>query len=234
MAHLWLGRAFGLKADHINFFSASGWARKTVQEFETAVKLSPRNLEARFDLLEYYLEAPGIVGGGREKALAEVKEIAGINPRQGHTARARVYRQDKKWAQARQELTLATGEFPYDSGAFLDLADFLLDRGDYADADSSARKALELDRESITAKFILSAAAVGLKRKVAEARQSLAQLSAGPLRDSDPGFEEVYYWLGRAYQEEGKTSEARQAFQTALRFDPEYKAAKSALSEMHT
>src|SRR5271154_262585 len=34
--HLWLGRAYGEKADHSSFFSATGLARRVRSEFETA------------------------------------------------------------------------------------------------------------------------------------------------------------------------------------------------------
>ena len=33
MYHLWLGRAYGRKAEHVSFVSAFGWARKTLREF---------------------------------------------------------------------------------------------------------------------------------------------------------------------------------------------------------
>jgi len=231
--HLWLGRAYGDKASHVSFLFATGWARKVAQEFETAVKLSPRDLEARFDLLQFYLEAPALVGGGRLKAQAEAREIAAIDPVQGYLARAMEYEQDKRWDEARQELTRATTEFPRDSVAFTNLADFLLDRQDYAGAESNGARALELDPGNIKAKFHHSAAAVGLKRDLPAAEKTLLELAAGPLDDdSNPGFEDVYYWLGRAYQEEGKAAEALEAFQTALKFDPEHKAAKTALARI--
>lgn len=231
--HLWLGRAYGAKASHVSFLSSSGWARKVAQEFENAVKLSPQDMEARFDLLEFYVEAPGMVGGGRDKAEVEAKEIAAANPAQGFRARARIFEQDKKWEEARLELTRTTVEFPKDSLAFTNLADFLLERKDFADAESNARKALELNQNNVKARFIQSAAAVGLKRDLPAAEKTLSDLADGPLENSDPGFEDIYYWLGRAYLEENKISEARQAFQTALKFDPEYKPAKAALSHLH-
>jgi len=61
--HLWLGRIYGEKADRANFFSAAGLAKKVRNEFETAVRLNPNSADARTDLAEFYLEAPGIVGG---------------------------------------------------------------------------------------------------------------------------------------------------------------------------
>ncbi|MBV8051161.1 MAG: hypothetical protein JOZ80_08230, partial [Acidobacteriaceae bacterium] len=59
--HLWLGRVYGEKASHAHFLSAMGLAKKTRSEFETAVRLDPNNVEARADLAEFYVEAPGIV-----------------------------------------------------------------------------------------------------------------------------------------------------------------------------
>ena len=66
--HLWLGRIYGEKADASSFITAAGLAKKVRTEFERAVQLSPQNVAARTDLAEFYLEAPGIVGGGQDKA----------------------------------------------------------------------------------------------------------------------------------------------------------------------
>src|SRR5687767_360104 len=94
--HLWLGRAYGQKASNASFLTALGWARKVRKEFETAVEQSADNLDARFDLMEFYLEAPALIGGGRDKAEAQAGEIARRNPRLGYTARARLFEEDKK------------------------------------------------------------------------------------------------------------------------------------------
>ena len=68
---LWLGRAYGEKADRSNFFKAAGLAGKLRTEFERSVELAPDNWQARTDLAEFYLEAPAIVGGGKDKARAQ-------------------------------------------------------------------------------------------------------------------------------------------------------------------
>src|SRR6185437_7298879 len=64
--HLWYGRALGEKADRASFIKAYGLAKRVKSEFETAVSLDPRNAEALSDLGDYYTEAPGIVGGGKD------------------------------------------------------------------------------------------------------------------------------------------------------------------------
>ena len=66
--HDWLGKSYGRRAEESMFLSAMSWARKTHQEFEIAVELNPSNFEAQRDLIRYEMNAPGIVGGGDDKA----------------------------------------------------------------------------------------------------------------------------------------------------------------------
>ena len=86
--YLWLGRAYGARASHSSFLTALSWAKKVVRAFEIARQLAPDNLDVCFDLMDFYLHAPGLVGGGRDKADAEAAAIANINPAAGYTARA--------------------------------------------------------------------------------------------------------------------------------------------------
>jgi tetratricopeptide (TPR) repeat protein len=74
--HLWLGRAYGQKAEKVNVFKQAGLAGKVRGEFEKAVQLDPNNMDARSDLSEYYVDAPGMMGGGVDKAKAQADAIA--------------------------------------------------------------------------------------------------------------------------------------------------------------
>ena len=230
--HLWLGRAYGRKAEHAWVFSAFGLARKARQEFEEAVECSPDHLDARFDLMDFYSQAPGIVGGGKDKAENQAREIARISPRLGYTARAELYANEKKWEQAHAELTQAVQKFPDDSGACADLAGFLLERREYDGAEANAKKALALNPLGKDARLLLAASQIALRRNLPDALKTLQDLAAGPLTDSDPSFENVYYRLGQAYLALERKSEAQQAFETSLGFDPEHSGAKEALAQV--
>lgn len=230
--HLWLGRAYGQKASHAFLLSALGWARKLRKEFETAVDLSPDDMDVRFDLLEFYIEAPGIVGGGKDKAEAQVREIARRNPRLGYTARARLYEKEKKWDLARKELTQSTREYPKVADSYLDLADFLRRRGDFRGSESAAREALRLGKVSPRARLYIAVARIELLRELSDAEKGLIEILQGPLRDEDPSFAEVHYWLGQAYLQQGREDEARREFESSLQFDPEHNRAKDALSRV--
>ena len=124
-----------------------GWARRVVREFETARKLEPNNIDVRFDLLEYYLNAPGIVGGGKEKAEAEAQAISKLKPNKGFVARATIHINNKKWDLARKELLQAVTENPQSVSANKDLADFLLGFSD----ESGEVAALDVAGDSLTA-----------------------------------------------------------------------------------
>ncbi len=122
--HLWLGRIYGEKADHAGFLSAAGLAKKVRTEFERAVELQPENWEARTDLAEFYLEAPGIVGGGKDKAVAQADRIAELNPAMSHWVRARVAEKNKDTAAAEKEYRAAIEASHGGARAWLNLAGF--------------------------------------------------------------------------------------------------------------
>jgi tetratricopeptide (TPR) repeat protein len=65
--HDWLGRAYGQKADessHSNMDAALSLARRTLHEFETAVRLNAKNVTGQRDLIAFMANAPGNLGGG--------------------------------------------------------------------------------------------------------------------------------------------------------------------------
>jgi tetratricopeptide (TPR) repeat protein len=233
LLHLWLGRAYGEKASHASKLSAFGLARKVRQEFETAVRLDPENLSARSDLFEFYLEAPGLVGGGRGKAEAEAKEIAARRRTSGFYAWARLYARDKNWAQARAEYERARAEAPREAEPYLRLAEFLLERGEHSEARANAERALAVQPGNRQGKLLQAAARVELRTDLAEAEKGLAELAAGPLGDDDPSFAEVHYWLGRVLGARSKTAAAGAAYRKALEFDPDFERAKHALAALH-
>lgn len=231
--HLWLGRACGDRASHSNFIKALGWARRVVREFETARELAPEDLDVRFDLLEYYLEAPGILGGGKEKAEAEVKAIAGLSSEKGYVARATVYSKNKKWDLARKELQQAVLDYPQSFSACKDMAEFLIDRNDFEGALGYAKKALLLESTSKRARLTAAAAKIRLKTDLDEVAETLQVFAAGSLSDADPSFEEVYYWLGECFLAKGDKGKARELFKSALAFNPEFGRAKDGLSKLN-
>ncbi len=77
--HTALGKALGMKAVAGGITSAIGYAGSIRDAFKKAVELNPRDYEARFALLDYYMMAPFIVGGGDAKAKALARETVSLN-----------------------------------------------------------------------------------------------------------------------------------------------------------
>jgi tetratricopeptide (TPR) repeat protein len=122
--HLWLGRAYGEKADRSAFLSAASLAKKARAAFERAVELDPKNVDARADLGEFYAEAPGIIGGGKDKARQQAGALMPLNPAMGHWVLARIAEKDKDPAAAEREYRAEIEASHSGIRGWLDLANF--------------------------------------------------------------------------------------------------------------
>lgn len=138
---LWLGRAYGRRAETSSYFTAPGYASKTRQLLEKSVQLNPRELEALNDLFEYYLEAPGLLGGGLDKAQKVAQQIAAVNASEGHWAQAKIAERRKEYSQAEEQLRRAIDLAPHQVGRLIDLAKFLAKQGRIQEADQSLARA---------------------------------------------------------------------------------------------
>jgi tetratricopeptide (TPR) repeat protein len=98
--YLVLGNAYGASAQKAGIFSKLGLAKSCKAAYEKAVALDPTNINARWSLMEYCRQAPGIVGGGMDQAYAQAAEIKKLDARRGRAAYASLYAADKKVAEA--------------------------------------------------------------------------------------------------------------------------------------
>ncbi len=143
-AYLWLGRAYGRRAETSSPITAPGFASKARQNFERSTQLNPDNLDAQSDLFEYYLEAPGFLGGGLDKARATATEMARINPAEGQWALAKLAEKRKEYSSAEDHLRRAIDAAPHQVGRFIDLARLFNKQGRYQEADQSLAKAEQI------------------------------------------------------------------------------------------
>ena len=120
----WLGRIYGEKADHSSFFTAAGLAKKVRIAFERAVQLDPMSWEARADLGEYYAEAPGIVGGGKDKARQQADALMSFKPAMAHWLLARIDEKDKDRTAAERDYRAAITASHGNARAWFDLGNF--------------------------------------------------------------------------------------------------------------
>jgi Flp pilus assembly protein TadD len=184
--HRWLGNVYGRRAETGSVFTAPGNARKAHQYFEQAVELDPNNREAVANLFEYYLEAPGFMGGGIDKAESLVVRIATLDVPAGHHALAELERKRKRYDAAEQQLRRAAELAPLQAGRQIDLARFLSDHGRLKESDERFAEAARLAPNSPQLLFARAETYIQQKRNLNDARQLLERYLASPLTPDDP------------------------------------------------
>jgi len=228
--HLWLGRAYGEKASHASFFSAAGLAKKVRNEFETAVRLNSGNLEARADLAQFYVEAPGLVGGGKDKAEAQARELATLDPPEAEMIQAWIAEKNKDLPGAEGHLRAAIDLSKGRAGTWLALAEFYR-RTSHAD---KMQDALEHAVSANNHNHVLMQAAEILtrsKRNPSQAIELLRQYLSNPTVEDAPAFK-AHYLLGTIYEQEGYMTAAAQEYRQALALAKGYTLAQIALNRI--
>lgn len=123
------------------------------------MKLDPTDAQAQRDLMEYYLLAPGLVGGDRKQAEAVAERIGRIDRGQGFLAQSRLAQFEHDLA--RQELLLrrAVEAAPSKYKVRIALAQFYTkERINWEAAAEKARAAIEIDPARVDGYSILAAA----------------------------------------------------------------------------
>lgn len=156
--HRQVAEVQGVMAQHSNAFEQVFLARRFRKEIDATLALDPRDVQAWRDLLEYYLLAPGIVGGDRRKAAATADRIAEINPAEGLLAKARVAAFQKRNQEAEALLVKAVAVEPPSYRARIELARFYLGSNpwDLNHAEIWAKEAVKLDRTRIDGYALLA------------------------------------------------------------------------------
>ena len=187
----WLGRAYGRRAESSSFVTAPGYASKARQSFEKAVQLDPHNSEAVNDLFEYYKEAPGILGGGLDKAQNLIGAIKDSDPAEYHFALAQLAEKRKEYGYAEQQLRKALDLAPRQVGRVIDLARFLAKRGRYQESDALFLKAETIAPGEPKLLFAKANTYIQTNRNLEEARALLKRYLEAPLTPDAPTRDEA-------------------------------------------
>jgi tetratricopeptide (TPR) repeat protein len=184
---LWLGRGWGRRAETANPFFAPGYATKAKQWLEKAVALNDRNSEALSDLFDYYLEAPGFLGGGFDKAQLISRKIADVDPAEGYFARARLAEKRSEYDNAEVQLRRAVELAPRQVGRVLDLAKFLANQGKQQESDALFSKAEKMDPDAPRVWYARADTLIKQKRNLDEAKRLLQKYVQSPsITPDDP------------------------------------------------
>jgi tetratricopeptide (TPR) repeat protein len=182
----WLGKAQGRRAETSSPFTAPAYASKARQAFERSVELDGRNLEAINDLFSYYLEAPGFLGGGLNKAADLAKRIQAIDPVEYHYALAQIADKRKDYRTAESHFRSAFELAPRQVGRIIDLAKYLSTHGKEQESDVLFAQAQKMAPNEPRLMFEQANHYIRTKRNLAAAKLLLEKYLKSPLSADDP------------------------------------------------
>ncbi len=226
--HLWLGRALGERADRASFMSAYSLGKRVRQEFEKAVQLDPRNAEALADLGEFYNAAPGVVGGGADKAANVAAQLDHVDGARAHQLRGWTAEGHKDYGTAERELRAAVSADAHPAFSWMSVASFYRRRQRWNDMDTALAngiKAAQHDRQAGVALYNGSSVLAKANRNLPLAVKMLEDYLAGPSKTEEAPAFAAYTRLAKLKAQMGDRGGAEQARRAALALAHDYKPA---------
>jgi tetratricopeptide (TPR) repeat protein len=194
----WLGRAYGKRAETSNPLLAPGLASKARQAFEKSVELDPKNQDALGDLFDYYLEAPGFLGGGMDKALGVAGKTAALDPAEGYFEQAKVAQKRKEFDLAEDHFHKAIAMGPKQVGHLIALARFLAMQGRIRESDALFAEVQKANPNAARIWFARADVLVSQKRNLDEAKALLEKYMSASISVDDPPKDEARRLLKQA------------------------------------
>jgi predicted Zn-dependent protease len=182
----WLGRAYGKRAETSNPLAAPAYANKARLAFEKAVELDSSNRDALSDLFDYYLEAPGFLGGGYDKAVGIAEKTTKVDPAQAYFERAKLAQKRKEYESAEMQLRAAIKVGPKEIGHLLSLARFLATQGRVRESDALFQEAQQIAPNEPRLWFERADVLIQGKRNLPEARNLLQKYMSASTTVDDP------------------------------------------------
>jgi len=199
MVLTWLGRAWGMRAESAFPLAAIGQAGKSRDAFERALRLDPSNNEALGDLFDFYMAAPGMIGGGLDKAESLLPKYQQYDPVGYHIAKARIEEKKERYPNAENSFRKAVEVVPHRVSLVLELAQYLHRRGRYDESEREFRHAAEIAPESPSVLYARANSYIAAHRNVEQARDLLKKyLASTNLTPDDPPRWEAQKLLRKA------------------------------------
>ena len=214
--HVVLGKALGSKAIAGGITSALGYAGTIRDSFKKAVELDPRDFEARFALLDYYMMAPFIVGGGMGKAETLARETASLSADAGKLMSVSLDLKEDKLTKAETGVLAIKAGADYDiqqrhEEQLMAIGATHLNERKYGDATRVLGEAQKRYPDSPVIAFVVAR----VHQEQGKHREALAILDQVVLKTPLP---HVHYRMAKSLQAVGDKAKAAAAFEKALSF----------------
>ncbi len=227
-----LGRGLGEKARLSNIVVKGMIAPRIRTAFEAAVAGDPRNIEYRNDLLQFYVEAPGFLGGSEEKALEQAAEIGKLDKKEGLLSRAHAYQSLEKFDEALKAFQEGMAAYPDERDFALNSVVLLQEQKRFAEASKLLAGILAKNPDSGFALYQTGRNAALSGKGLEEGSKCLLrylELTPGP---DEPKHEHAHVRLGDIYAKLKNPAEAKKHYSEALKLNPKNENAANGLKAL--
>jgi len=225
---LWLGRALGERAAHVSFVRAVRLVPKIRGAFERSVELNAANTGARTDLAEFYLEAPGFLGGGKDKAFAQADKLSSQDPAAAHWVKAHAAEKEKRYTDAEAEYVAAIKNSKTPATRWLDLAEFYRGTGRLDMMQNAINRAVSAEAGRSAVLYDAASLLVQSGRSFPQAIDLVRQYLNSSMVEEAPAYR-AHYLLGSILEKQGDKSAAAAEYRSALSLARQFEQAQNAL-----
>ncbi|MCE2936971.1 MAG: tetratricopeptide repeat protein [Cyclobacteriaceae bacterium] len=225
----WLGDTYGTIAQNANMVRQGMLAPKMKKAWEQAVALDPKAIDPRLSLIQYYLQAPGFMGGSTEKAVEVANQLVKIKPAEGHRQLGNIYARDKKTAEAEKEYqTMMKADPAYMSV----LATYYANQQQHDKAFALLDDWLKNNPNDMSMIYLYGRTAAVSGHRLDAGEQNLKKYLAYTPKPNEPSHAGANMRLGNIYEKRGNKAEAKKYYQAALKLQPDMKDAKEGLERV--
>jgi tetratricopeptide (TPR) repeat protein len=183
-------------------------------------------------LSEYYIEAPGFLGGGIDKAAAQANATERLDPVTALWIRARIAEHDKRNADAERDYKRAIQVTKEQPRLMFDLASLYRRLNRIDDLERTVQQAASLDAKNSSTLVDSASLLLRVGRNFPLASSMLRRYIDRGTRSEDAPLFRAQYLLGQVLEKSGDTAGARAAYQAAHANATGFEPAKSALKRL--
>jgi tetratricopeptide (TPR) repeat protein len=227
--HDWLGNTYGTIAGDANPIKQAMLAPKMKSAWEKAIELDPKKVEARKSLIQFYLQAPSIMGGSIDKAKEVAKQIVKLNPAEGHRSLGNIYLKEEKPAEAEKEYVEMVKADPTYVPA---LANFYVSQKQYDKAFNLFEEAIKKNPDDMSAIYQVGKTSAISGQKLDRGEECLKKYLNYTPKVNEPSHGGANMRLAQIQEKKGDKAQAKKLYETALKLDSNLKEAKEGLQRV--
>lgn len=225
--HVELGNALGTEAQKASKLRQPFLARRIKTEFELAVACDPNMVDAHDGLMEFYIQAPGFMGGSVEKAREQAKIISTLSVYDGHAAMASIAHHEKDVGGEQKELEAALAAAPDTVNAWYQLALFYQNQQKWSEAFAVLERMFKEKPGEAVSHFYYGRASAISGENLDRGERELKQWLTTAATSAPSASQSAGHWrLGMIYEKQAKKDSARAEYQVAVSLNPKSDAKK--------